>query len=461
MGVSAPSSDAHARASASKGHKPSQVKATTDASFSIKPVQSRVLKGVTMIVPQVGEAARALADAQIKPQLTLVPDTPVQIAHGVPPRIAAYAAAHALPSPCLILDVDIVEQAFHGLSAALPDAHIYYAVKANPAPEVLARLQALGSNFDVASRREIEMCLAQGTSSNRISFGNTIKKESDIAFAHAVGVDLFAFDSEAELEKLARSAPGAKVYARILMECEGADWPLSRKFGCAPAMAADLLIRARDMGLVPWGVSFHVGSQQTNPAAFDYAVSVAAGVFARVHEAGIRLGLLNVGGGFPSRYQHDVPTHTAYGDAIRNAVTRHIEARGFGRPDVIVEPGRGMVGDAGVIQAEVVLISRKDDTDPRRWVYLDIGKFSGLAETMEEAIKYRFVTPHDGGPTGPVVLAGPTCDSADILYEKADYCLPLDLAVGDKVFILTTGAYTTTYSSVCFNGFDPLASVCI
>ena len=120
-----------------------------------------------------------------------------------------------------------------------------------------------------------------------------------------------------------------------------------------------------------------------------------------------------------------------------------------------------MVGDAGVIQAEVVLVADKGGEDRRRWVYLDIGKFHGLAETMEEAIKYRMLTPHDGGATGPVVLAGPTCDSADILYEKTAYELPLALKAGDRVWILATGAYTTTYSAVAFNGFPPLASICI
>jgi ornithine decarboxylase len=128
---------------------------------------------------------------------------------------------------------------------------------------------------------------------------------------------------------------------------------------------------------------------------------------------------------------------------------------------MIIEPGRGLAGGAGVIQAEVVLIARKDYADRKRWVYLDIGKFGGLAETMDEAIKYPIATQRDGGATGPVVIAGPTCDSADILYEHSDYKLPLDLKVGDKVTIHGTGAYTSSYSSVGFNGFAPLQTYCI
>jgi ornithine decarboxylase len=138
-------------------------------------------------------------------------------------------------------------------------------------------------------------------------------------------------------------------------------------------------------------------------------------------------------------------------------MTRHF---GNDLPEIIVEPGRSIVGDAGVIQSEVVLISRKDYEEDKRWVYLDIGKFNGLAETMDESIKYRIKVPCEG-PTGPTILAGPTCDSADILYEKAEYQLPLDLKVGDKVEILSTGAYTSSYSSVGFNGFAPLKTYCI
>ncbi len=168
--------------------------------------------------------------------------------------------------------------------------------------------------------------------------------------------------------------------------------------------------------------------------------------------------MLNLGGGFPSRYRQDVPSVEDYGAGVMAALRKH-----FPEPfaELIVEPGRGIVGDAGVIEAEVVLVSTKEAGEAKRWVYLDVGKFSGLAETMDEAIKYRLLAPHDGGPTGPVVLAGPTCDSVDILYERCAYELPLALKAGDKVRILSCGAYTATYSSVGFNGFPPLKSYCI
>lgn len=395
-----------------------------------------------------------------KARLRLVP-APVELPSergGLPPRVARYLETAQLPSPCLVVDVDIVAHNFSELAASLPAARVFYAVKANPADEIISRLASLGSSFDTASMGEIDLCLRHGVSPDRLSFGNTIKKERDIAEAFGKGVRLYAFDSEAELEKIARSAPGSRVYCRVLMECEGAEWPLSRKFGCEPDMAVDLLLRARELGLDAYGISFHVGSQQTDLTQYDKALTGAAQLFARLAAHGVKLRLVNMGGGFPSRYRTDVPSIPAYGAAIREALARHF---GDDQPDVIVEPGRGVVGDAGVIQAEVVLVSEKGGSDNRRWVYLDVGKFHGLAETMDEAIKYRLLTSKDGGDMSPVVLAGPTCDSADILYEKADYRLPQGLVAGDKVWILATGAYTTTYSAVGFNGFPPLASVCI
>ena len=375
----------------------------------------------------------------------------------VPYSVRQFMADHAPATPCLIVDLDKVAENHAALHAALPVADIYYAVKANPAPEVLRLLVSAGSCFDTASPGEIDLCLAAGASASNLSYGNTIKKEADIAYAYAQGVRLFAFDSEAELEKLARAAPGAQVFCRILVETVGAEWPLSRKFGCAPEMARQLLLQARFLGLEPVGVSFHVGSQQTDCSQWDTAIASAAAVFADLKHQGVELSLVNLGGGMPARYRDGVPPVEAYATAIMASLHRY-----FGEilPRVIVEPGRSLVGDAGTLCAEVVLVSRKGADDPQRWVYLDAGKFNGLTETMDESIKYRIVTDKDAGVHGPVVLAGPTCDSADIMYEKTVYELPLDLVPGDLVYVLSTGAYTTSYASVAFNGFAPLATHC-
>jgi ornithine decarboxylase len=372
-------------------------------------------------------------------------------------KIQRFLAEQKPATPCLVMDLDIVADAYRRLRAAVPQAGIYYAIKANPAPEILRLLTRLGSSFDTASVNEIDMVLAAGGTADRISYGNTIKKKSDIAAAHARGVSLFAFDSAAELDKLAEAAPGARVFCRILTSGVGADWPLSRKFGCEIEMARDLLIEAASRGIVPHGVSFHVGSQQKDPQAWDDAIAQAAWIFGECEARGVKLAMLNIGGGFPARYRRDMPAMSAYGEAIHDSLVRHF---GNSIPEIIVEPGRQLVGDAGIIQTEVVLVARKGRNDPRRWVYLDIGKFGGLAETMDEAIQYPISTPRKGR-LERVILAGPTCDSADVLYEKADYRMPIDLQVGDRLEIRSAGAYTTTYASVGFNGFDPLKTYCV
>src|ERR1700730_17556014 len=209
--------------------------------------------------------------------------------------------------PCLVVDLDVVRENYRTFAHALPDSRVFYAVKANPAPELLGLLVSLGSCFDTASVAEIEMVLAAGAAADRISFGNTIKQERDIARAHALGVQLFAVDCKAEVDKIARVAPGAQGFCRFLFHCTGAEWPLSRKFGCDPEMAAEVLDHARQRGLDPCGVSFHVGSQQRRVQAWDDALKSAAAIFRACAERGINLSMVNLGGGFPTRYLKEVP----------------------------------------------------------------------------------------------------------------------------------------------------------
>ncbi len=373
-------------------------------------------------------------------------------------RIRKFLRRRRDEGPCLVVDLEVIRENYLAFAKSLPDTRVFYAVKANPAPEILKLLADLGSSFDTASTGEIDMVLAAGATADRISFGNTIKRERDIARAYEQGVRLFAADFEVEVEKIARAAPGSRVFCRILCDGTGAEWPLSRKFGCVPEMAPRVLEHAHRLGLVAHGISFHVGSQQNDVKAWDKALASAAAIFRDMSERGITLSMVNLGGGFPARLRPNVPKVQDYGRAIFKALRKHFGNR---IPETIIEPGRGMVGDAGMIEAEVVLISKKSDDDTVRWVYLDIGKFGGLAETMEEAIRYPIRTPRDGDKTAPCIIAGPTCDSADVLYEKTPYPLPVSLEIGDKLLIEATGAYTTTYSSVAFNGFPPLKSYVI
>ncbi len=368
-------------------------------------------------------------------------------------KIARFLAERQPETPCLVVDLEEVAARYATIRRDLPAATVYYAIKANPAAPILETLVGLGSCFDTSGTVEIDMCLAAGATPDRLSCGSTMKKERTIAEAHGRGVRLFAFDSEAELAKLAAHAAGSRVYCRILVSSEGADWPLSRKFGCELDMAGALLAKARDSGLQPSGISFHVGSQQTEPRSWDSAIGEAARVFAGLRAQGIELDTLNVGGGFPARYREPIPSFDDYAGAITGAMAKHF---GNEQPALVVEPGRFIGAEAGVLASEIVLVSTKSYGEDVRWVYLDVGKFGGLAETMDEAIKYPIVTPHDGGPDGPVVIAGPTCDGADILYENAGYRLPLDLKSGDRVLLLSAGAYTATYASIGFDGYPPL-----
>jgi ornithine decarboxylase len=368
-------------------------------------------------------------------------------------RIREFLKQRTDIGPCLVVDLDVVRENYQSFAKALPDTKVYYAVKANPAPEILKLLAELGCCFDVASIAETHAALAAGVTADRISYGNTIKKEREIAEAFKLGVTLFAIDCEAEVEKVARAAPGSRVICRIHCDGSGAEWPLSRKFGCEPAYAADILELAHKRGLVPYGISFHVGSQQHNVQAWDRALASTAAIFRTCAERGISLAIVNLGGGFPARYVRRTPKLESYGKAIFKALRKHF---GNDLPNTFVEPGRGLVGNAGVIEAEVVLIAKRSPEDEVRWVYLDIGKFHGLAETIGESIRYPIRTTHDRDETAPCVIAGPTCDSVDVLYEKTPYPLPVSLAIGDKVLIEAAGAYTATYSSVGFNGYPPL-----
>ncbi len=374
-----------------------------------------------------------------------------------PSRLDAFARTADFDRPTLVLDTDVVAANYHALKAGLGEANIHYAVKANPAREIISLLVALGSHFDAASRGEIELCLSLGARPETISFGNTIKRASDIAFAHRAGIRLFAADAEEELEKIAEHAPGAQVYIRLIVETSEADWPLSRKFGCDRDTALRLLALAKDLGLDPVGFSFHVGSQTKRAHMWAVTLDEMVRIWTAAKGAGHVLSLLNIGGGFPAFYGEAVDGPTDYATRVMELVRER-----FGDvPHVMAEPGRGLVAEAGVIACEVMLVSRKSERDIHRWVYLDIGKFSGLAETIDEAIRYQIVTPRDGDSMGPCILAGPSCDSADVLYEKRPMMLPMSLRAGDRVLIRNTGAYTSSYSSVGFNGFPPLDVVVI
>jgi diaminopimelate decarboxylase len=346
-------------------------------------------------------------------------------------------------TPYLMMDLARVRQNFHALRAALPHAEIRYAVKANPGQPILRVLAEVGSAFDVASIGEIDTCTAAGIDGHALAFGNTIKTASQVAYAHSRGVRRFVFDTEDGLTTIAEHAPGSGVECRVALDFPSSVTPFGNKFGCAASGAARLLNRARQLGLRPDGISFHVGSQQLDPSAWELGIRSAAAIFDVVDD----LTTVNAGGGFPIAYATDAPGLDVIAETITLALKRHFRTT---RPQLVVEPGRAVAGTAGTIRCQVVTV--RIDTDGRRWVYLDIGRYGGLAETENEYIRYRLRTSRDDDPLDDAVVAGPTCDGDDVLYQR--YPLPVTLRAGDAVEIDAAGAYTASYAS--FNGFAPL-----
>lgn len=365
------------------------------------------------------------------------------------------------PSPHIVLDLDVVADRFRtwraAMSEALPVPDIRYAVKANPEPRLVALLARLGCGFDVAGPGEVELCLRAGADPASLSYGNPVKKPADVADAYRRGVRLFTTDTVHDADALAAHAPGAAVLCRIHVDTPGAGTPFGDKFGCQEPDAVRLLRRCAARGLHPYGTVFHVGSQHPDPRAWHVGLAAASRVTEKLAAEGITLEAVDVGGGFPASYRDPAPPLEMFAAALRDGIREHFPTP---PPTVLLEPGRSLVADAGVLHAEVVTVAERGP-DARRWVYLDAGRYNGLAETENEAIAYRIRTPHDGGRSGPAVLAGPTCDGDDVLYRRTRYDLPLALAPGDPVEIDTAGAYTASYASVCFNGFAPIPTYCV
>ena len=193
-------------------------------------------------------------------------------------------------------------------------------------------------------------------------------------------------------------------------------------------------------------------SQQREISDRDAAIANVHSLFEWMKGERIHLRAMNMGGGFPADYLAKSNPLSVYAEEINRYIGSYF---GDAIPEIYLEPGRGLVGEAGVLVSETILISKKSKSDLKRWVYTDVGIFNGLMETLGEAIKYPVYT-EKNGTTGDVILAGPTCDSMDIMYEHFKYQLPLSLEIGDRIYWLSTGAYTASYSSVEFNGFPPL-----
>ena len=357
-------------------------------------------------------------------------------------------------SPRLVYDLERVKENFSQFVKSFGHIKPYYAVKANPSVKIVELLNRLGSNFDCASINEIKICTDLGISARKISFGNTVKKSDDIKKAFKLGVKLFAFDCEEELLKIKKFAPRSNVYCRLEVYNGGAEWPLSKKFGCSSKESEYLLIKAKKIGLNPVGLSFHVGSQQLKKTTWEKAIKTSSQIYKKFKRKYFELSFLNIGGGMPVNYENKKIDFKDYAKNILNLIHKYYDEA---IPEnIIAEPGRFLVASAGVLESEVILIKKKEDI---RWVYLDVGRYSGLAETEGEAIKYK-IEFYRNNKVKKVkyIIAGPSCDSHDILYQKKLYTLPKNIKPGDKLRIFSAGSYIISYQSE-FNGIKKIKEI--
>lgn len=359
-------------------------------------------------------------------------------------------------TPFVYVSSTAVRAAIARLQDLLPSVtHFHYSVKTNSLPEVLRICREHGLGCDVASEGELNAAVDAGFRADRILFGNTIKNTRSIERAHAVGVGLYAVDSEEEIRKVAALAPGAGVQVRLAaLRSRGATWPSGPKFGTNPQSALDLLTLARDLGLKPSGLSMNVGSQQSDPDAWREAIAVLVRTYRDALERGLDCELINVGGGLPVAYSGADPLPPVCA-AIEEALALGLDGLAK-RPRILAEPGRAICAHAGILVASVVLATRRADT---RWLYLDAGLWRGLIEAIGGAIRFPIAHRPDSGEREPTILAGMTCDSADVVYQEAPPHLPVGLREGDRLAFLAAGAYALSYASSSFNGMEPPVAI--
>lgn len=379
------------------------------------------------------------------------------------PLSAALASAS---EDAVIFDILGIEAQYDTLLRELPGLAVRFAVKACPVDEVLSCLAGRGAGFDAASPAEMAQALRTGVPADRVHYGNTVKSDETIAEAHRMGIRTFATDSVQDVAAIAAHAPGARVFCRLATSGDGALWGLSRKFGCSHQDAVRVLTAARAAGLTPAGLSVHVGSQQMTAEAWQDAFDSLAEVIVALRRTGIVPDHVNLGGGLPAlgcldRWGRRLePPLDKMFTVIREGMERlrEVNAAPLG---FVMEPGRHLVADHGAVRAHVYRMTarRSPDGVSERWLYLSVGKFNGLYET--DRLNFRLVFPNRPGlPDAeyvPAVVAGPTCDSEDTFGAgRHRVPVPSDVASGDPVWILSAGAYATSYMTQRFNGFRPL-----
>ncbi|MER2513952.1 MAG: type III PLP-dependent enzyme [Nitrosomonas ureae] len=347
--------------------------------------------------------------------------------------------------PFLLVDSDIIRRKAQRFIAAMPRVRPHYAVKANPDERVLNTLIDEGVGFEIASIAELDLLLKLGVSAAEIFYSNPMKSRTYIEYAAAKGVEWYVLDSIEELRKIVSIKPDAKMYLRIDTPNIGSDWPLAGKFGTHLADINEIIHEAVRLKADLAGVTFHVGSQCRNPQNWRVGIERAKKVFAEMRLVGLNPRLLNVGGGYPVRHVKPIPSIEVIAEVINDAIADLPESI-----HVMAEPGRYLVSDSAYFVCRVVGTATRNG---KRWMYWDAGMFGGVIE-MTEGLRYEILTDRKGNNI-PWSIAGPTCDSVDILMHEL--MLPNDIQEGDFIYIPNAGAYTTAYASN-FNGF-PLPDV--
>jgi len=376
---------------------------------------------------------------------------PVLLPRGWPPGFGPLELAMIdTPTPFMVVDLDSIRNAYARLEAAFEhEVEICFAVKCNPDPVVLRTLASEGANFEIASAEELTRVVKAGGDTGRVLYSNTVKPASHVAQTYDAGVSLFAADSQAEIAKIAREAPGAGVIVRVSVDDTHSRFPLSSKFGAPIGGAVALLRLAREYGLVPAGLTFHVGSQCTDAYAWAKAVSALTPVLIALDRLGIELQVLDIGGGFPARYDLPVPPIEEIGRHTLGALNQLPYRPGR----IVCEPGRALVAEAGVTAATVI---GREQRLGAEWVYLDIGAYNGLMESAQTKGTWAFplLTSRLDRSEREMraTITGPTCDSSDTIFFDA--AISAEICEGDRVYIGATGAYTLCYAS-SFNGFPP------
>jgi len=360
-------------------------------------------------------------------------------------EIVRQATRQKYSRPFLILDNAIVREKARRFCAAMPRVRPHYAVKANPDRRVLRTLMQEGCSFEIASNAELDMLLALGANVAEVFYSNPMKSRQSIAYAAAKGVEWFVVDSVDELRRVHETKADARMYLRVATPNIGSDWPLSGKFGAGASETREIIATAAKLGADLAGVTFHVGSQCRNPENWRVGIEKARTLFDAMTKAGLKPRMLDIGGGFPVRHVKPIPSVEVIGEVVNEALKAFpVEVR------VVAEPGRYMVSDAAYFVCRVIGTATRGG---KRWMHWDAGLFGGVFETTE-GLKYRIRTERSG-PDVPWHVAGPTCDSVDVILR--DEPLPSDLQEGDFIYVRNAGAYTTAYASE-FNGF-PLPEV--